>query len=102
MKRAIVAGIPAPIQKKYNIEESIEVFFTPGDPSGQFSARDNDGREISIMGEDLFGGNVAVTGNLGRLCMQLGSKCSICGGFFSEGDDVCSAGGHVIGETYSV
>lgn len=29
-----------------------------------------------------------------------GCKCSICGRNFAEGDDICSGGGHEIGQRY--
>jgi len=43
-----------------------------------------------------------VTVDLGgwRICRPNGSKCNICGGFFSPGDDICSVGQHQIGASY--
>jgi len=33
-------------------------------------------------------------------CGQNGSRCSICGHHFADGDDICSGGGHEYGHLY--
>ncbi len=33
------------------------------------------------------------------LCEAVGNRCTVCGGFFSEGEDLCSYG-HSIGRSY--
>jgi len=37
-----------------------------------------------------------------KICQVFsGCRCTICGGFFADGDDIC-AGGHEIGKKYAV
>jgi len=45
-------------------------------------------------------GNCTACGSQFRRCdVFSGCKCTICGGFFGDGDDVC-ASGHIIGQPY--
>jgi|GEM_PF-6246959 hypothetical protein len=111
LRDSLKNGTPIMVKTAYMgiLELGIPVVVTEVGKSGPnitFEGKTNtpDGKEWKCHGyitPDGQEGVMIVPRYTMKTCQVFGNRCSICGTFFPEGDNVCGQG-HLIGEGYSV